>query len=393
MRLAAFYAGLILNAEFLRLAAGYQWYWGDPVSFLLGPLLWGLVLLFGVYAVPARSGLGPREIVEAQLGPWAGAFVWRVLLPLWAVSWFYALTGTFTYTVHAPFFRWEEIMRQTVDTKIAVYWPWILLCGLAGLAPVERVSFPVKVTGAILLAAPFAWRDEWPEAARAFSRGSCCTGIWAMQDVMLWLAPALLYAGRFPERRLWHGLLGITLPILAAMTVAFGTLTGGANSSNLIAKTGDYLGAVAGPGKEGTIKMMLLSLTMLAAGRFCIALLSEHLGEWRRWWVVLPLTAALAWNVLHYWPDRLAWQLTATPFIALAGVLCSGYLHNRQLQFTKGEQRLATSAWVCGTAVGVTAHLAESNSPLLAWLTGFLVMWAGLRVKSYLNVAVAMPLR
>ena len=137
MRLAAFYAGLTLNALFFGYAADLARGRGDTVALVAAPLVWGMFLLFGAYWVPARTGLGPRELVEAQLGRWVGGFVWWVWLPLWAVSWYGDLTSTFLYTVHAPFFRWEEAGRASVDTRIAVAWPWVVLTALGGPAPVR----------------------------------------------------------------------------------------------------------------------------------------------------------------------------------------------------------------------------------------------------------------
>lgn len=390
MRLAVFYAGLILNAGFLQFALRAPGWEGTVLPMVFGPLLWGLFLVFGVYLVPARTGMGPRELLEAQLGRWVGGFAWWILLPIWAVSWFDTQTGLFAYTVHAPFFRWEEVNRVSLDTKIAVYWPWILLTGLAGLKAADKAAFPVKISVAILAAAPFAYRNEWPEAAQYLGGTSCCFEVLRMENLTLWLAPALLFAGRFEVRSLRLGMLGILLPIVGATVLAFLTYAGGAASSVRVLKTANYLAAVSGVGPERMIKLFLLSFTFLAAGRFCVALLSERLGEWRPWWVVLPMTALLVWS-LRFWPVRLEWQVTAVPFLALAGVMSAGYLHRRAFAFTTAEQRLAVMAWVCGSAFGVAAYFSADGLLFAAWLIGFVLAWTGFKIRSYLKVAVATP--
>ena len=374
--MAAFYAGLVFNAAFLSYAAGVAWRGADPVSLWLGPLAWGMFLLLGVYWVPARTGLGLRELVEAQLGRWVGGFVWRVWLPLWAVSWYGDLTATFQYTVHAPFFRWEEAGRASMDTRIAVAWPWVVLTALLGPAP-------VRISVAILLAAPFAYRDRWGETLALLARPACCEGVWGMQDLALWLAPALLFAGRFPERRLRDGFLGIVVPLVLATGAAVLTVAGAGGRSMR------YLDMAGGWGAVGVVKMLLLSFTMLAAGRFCVSLFAERLGEWRRWWVVLPMTAALVW-LAPMWPYRWDWPHLASPFVALGGVMSAGYLRRPWFVFSKAEQWVAGAVWVGAGAFGVITYHNHFSVPLLTWLLGFGLTWAGLR---YLNVAVATPLR
>jgi hypothetical protein len=185
-------------------------------------------------------------------------------------------------------------------------------------------------------------------------------------------------------------MLGIVLPLVGASIIAFLTYAGAAGASVSVAKTGNYLAAVAGTGPERTIKMFLLSFTFLAAGRFCVALLSERLGEWRRWWVVFPMIPLLIWG-LRFWPYRLGWQVTAVPFVALAGVMCAGYLHRKTFAFTTAEQALAAVAWVCGSTFGVAAYFSEDGLPFYAWLIGFVLAWTGFKVRTYLKVAVATP--
>jgi hypothetical protein len=379
MRAAAFYAGLILNAGFLEFALQTPGRGANVLAMVIAPLLWGLFLVFGAYLVPARTGMGPRELLEAQLGRWAGGFVWWIVLPVWAVSWFDMLTGLFAYTVHAPFFRWQESDRLSIDTRIAVYWPWVLLTGLAGLKAVDRATSPLKISAIILAAAPFAYRHGWPEAAQYLGEVTCCfEKIWAMQNLTLWLAPSLLFAGRFEERSLRLGMMGIVLPMVGATTVGFLTSAG----STQLRNTMNYLAAVGGNGPERSIKIFLLSFTLLATGRFCVALLCEHLGEWRRWWVVFPMISLLIWG-LRFWPSRLEWQVTAVPFVALAGVMCAGYLHRKAFAFTAAEQVLAAVAWVCGSAFGVAAYFSEDGLPFFAWLIGFGLAWTSFKVRSY----------
>ncbi len=374
MRLAAFYAGLTLNALFFGYAADLARGRGDTVALVAAPLVWGMFLLFGAYWVPAQTGLGPRELVEAQLGRWVGGFVLWVWLPLWAVSWYGDLTSTFLYTVHAPFFRWEEAGRASVDTRIAVAWPWVVLTALTGPAP-------VRISAAILLALPFAFREEWRWVWTATPEQLCCGGTWGMQDLTLWLAPALLFAGRFPERRMRDGVMGIVAPLVLAVLAS--------SLTELGARRANWVDAATGFGSVGVIKMLLLSFTLLAAGRFCVSLFAERLGEWRRWWVVLPMTAGLVWAA-PMWPYRWDWAHWASPFLALSGVMSAGYLRRPGFVFSKAEQWVAGAVWVGAGAFGVVTYHNDFSVPLLTWLLGFGLTWAGLR---YLNVAVATPLR
>jgi len=375
MRLAAFYAGLVLNAVYMQYILMPR---PGLLAAVLGAMIWGVFLLFGVYLVPARTGMGPKTLIDAQLGRWVGALVWWVILPVWAISWFKELTAVFTGAVHTPLFRWEEVNRISVDTTIAVYWPWIVLSGLAGLNGVEKVSFPVRVSLVILGAAPFAYRDSWPDAARYLGGLDCCAGLWGMQVPILWLTPALLFAGLFEVRSIRWGVVGIVIPMIGASVIALGTYAGAAVESIRVYKTANYYVAVAGGGPEWKIKTALLALTVLAAGRFCVALLSERLGEWRRWWVIFPMIAALVWVVPL--PSRLEWQLASMPLVALAGVMSAGYLHRRSFTFAPVEQRWAAVAWVCGSTFGIAAYFSDETLPFGAWFIGFALAWAAMKV-------------
>ncbi len=393
MRGAALFAGLTLNAVFLQHAANTQWHGANAVTVWLGPLVWGLFLVFAVYYVPAKTGLGPRELLDAQFGPATAWGIWWLLLPLWAVSLYRELTLLFTFAIHEPFRRWEEANRVSVDTQIATYWPWIILTGLAPLQQSARwTGLLVKVSAAILLAAPFAYRDDF----RYIHPPACCGEIWWMQDLVLWLAPALLFAGRFRDGKegvIWPGILGIALPLTAGATAAAFTVLGGfAMYGKRAGGMDGYITSLVASGKPAAVKLILLTFTLLVAGRFCIGLLSERLGQRRHWWIVFPLTAALAWNG-HGLPSRIDWQITATPFLALAGALCAGYLRRPSLAFDKTEQRPAAAVWVGSGAFGVVAYHNHYSIPFVTWLIGFALTAIVLRMRGYLNVAVAVPLR
>lgn len=362
--------------------------------------MWGVFLLYGVYFAPARTGRGPRELLEALFGRYIGWSIWWILIPLWALSLYRELTWMFTFAIYEPLRRWEEANRVALDTQIAIYWPWIILTGLAGLAPLQQstrwAGFLVKLSAAILLAAPFAYRREWPEVARYIDPPACCDDIWGMQSLVLWLAPALLFAGRFrdPEGRVvWPGIAGIVLPLVAGAAAAGFTVLGGMGMyGKVIAGSDGYLHAFATHGKPGGVKMILLTFTLLVAGRFCISLLCERLGAWRRWWLVFPLTAALAWNV-RYLPSLLEWQLVATPFLALAGVICAGYLRRPDLVFDKAEQHLAAAVWVSAGAFGFVTYHNHFSVPFVTWLISFVLTWLALCARACLKVAVKPPLR
>ncbi|MBL8240059.1 MAG: hypothetical protein JNM66_21740 [Bryobacterales bacterium] len=387
MRGAALYAGLTLNAVFLQEAVNAQWRGGGIVTLWLGPLVWGLFLVYAVYYVPARTGLGARELLEAQFGRWCAWGIWWVLLPLWALSLYSELSAVFAAAIFESLCRWEEASRISIDTRIATLWPWVVLTGLAGFAPLRQTTawagFLVKVSAVILFAAPFAYRDYWTHSLHHLLPAACCGEIWWTQDLVLWLAPALLFAGHFRdpgENVIRPALLGIVLPLTAGVTAAFLTVLGGlAEYGKRAAAAAGYITSLVTHGKPGAVKWILLTFTLLVGGRFCVCLLCERLHRWRRWWLVFPLTAALAWGVPGY-PDKLAWQITATPFLALAGALCAGYLCRPTLAFSNTEQRLAAAAAGAGGVFGVIARHNHHESAFLAWLTGFLLTAFGLHI-------------
>ena len=105
----------------------------DVATMLAGALDWGLLLMFGVYYVPARSGLPVRELVVRVLGPWAGGLVWWILLPVWLVNWCAYQMHWFVVGVQFKFLRESEWWGRRVDNTLAIYWPWLVLTALPGL--------------------------------------------------------------------------------------------------------------------------------------------------------------------------------------------------------------------------------------------------------------------
>ncbi len=275
MRGAALFAGLTLNAAFVHHAAGGAWRWGDPFTLVAGPLVCGVFLLFGVYWAPARLGLPVRELIGAQFGEWAAKVVYWVWLPLWLVS------------VYADLAMWFQHAVEQAGLGNAV-WGWVLLTVLPG-----GVRFLVRVGAVVVLGAAVGYRNEWAESVRYMDAARCCEGIWEMQALALWMAPALLLAGerrREGETVLGAGILGIVLPMVVVTTAAFFTVAGGAAVYGpRISKTGNYLSALVTNGQAAPVKWMLVALTLIVAGRFCLETLGERLGAWRRWWLLLPL--------------------------------------------------------------------------------------------------------
>jgi hypothetical protein len=368
MRAAAVYAGLILNAGFLQLALQTPWYAANVLTMVLGPLLWGLFLLVAVYCVPARTGLGFRDLVDAALGPWAGAFIWWILVPVWVLNWFGYQTMVFAAGMRIGLLREGEWWQYGSDNELAVHWPWLILTGLAALRPLSRLAewagLHVKLSLAILLAAPFAYRAEWPAAWERLGAPSCCPGLPEMQKLPLWIAPALLFAGSFSGGKiLLNGLAGIVLPFILSVLAGFalfaGALSAGGNHS-------EYLSAF------GAGKMLVVVLTMVLAGRFCLAIVGEHLGEWRRWWTVFPVTAGMILWSWGRWQEEFHWQEAASPFLPLAGVLSAAYLVRREFVFSRAEQAAAIAAWVGGCVWW--------EQPLAAWTASFVLAGMGMKL-------------
>ena len=146
MRLAAVLAGLLLNAGFLEFVFEKSGWGVGWFAMLAGPVVWGLFLLFGGLLVPARLGLGARELVERVLGRWVGGAVWWVLIPAWLMSGFGYQTQFFAAGMRVWFLREGETWRSGLDNELAVHWPWLVLMLLPGWS-----SVPVRVAAVVLV--------------------------------------------------------------------------------------------------------------------------------------------------------------------------------------------------------------------------------------------------
>ena len=357
MRLVAVLAGLLLNAGFLEFVFEKSGWGVGWFAMLAGPVVWGLFLVFGGLLVPARLGLGARELVERVLGRWVGGAVWWVLIPAWLMSWFGYQTQFFAAGMRVWFLREGETWRSGLDNELAVHWPWLVLMLLPGWS-----SVPVRVAAVVLVAAPFAFREQGVEL------GACCGGVRGIEGWGIWLVPALLWMGAVPgagERTVRKGFIGIVLPLLVVAGLVWAAPVG---------KNATAVTALAGPWTEiGKVRLFLLaSFTTVAAGRFCTDCAGEYLGSWRRWWTVALLTVAMMVLGTWYWPYEAEWRMVAALFVPLLGVIAGAYWARRAFVFGWIEQAVAVGAWAAGCVFW--------ELPFVAWAAGFVLAGLGVRL-------------
>jgi len=144
--------------------------------------------------------------------------------------------------------------------------------------------------------------------------------------------------------------------------------------------------------RDGWVKLWVVAVTMLAAGRFCVSCARESLGRWRRRWIVYLLIGAIM-----YLTFELHWALAAAPFLPLAGVICAAYLACREFIFGRAEQALAVLVWLAQCGVSWETYLADAANwgwrttagPLAAWVTGRVLTGMGMKVCAWRRFTLA----
>ncbi len=411
--ISALLAGVFLNAALLNNLGVHYSYAAHPWRLSLTIIVYSLFLCFGICYFPLR--LGHRSagdftnVMQAVLGSKPAWIFQRILVPIWAATWFSYLTSLATSTL-----GWSLTHPFPVERSA---WPphpllvngiWFLMIAPIAAAPLSRLAnssvFVVKVSFAAILGLLLSSASYAPATIARIQAHDDLPGPELESHLLLWVTPPLLacasligpnVAARRPLRIIL--LAGIAVPLMFVLLSAIFTMAGAAAIDMRWAKVPWYANyAAARFHKIGWVKLLVLTFTLLTAARLAANTAARSFTCGNRLAAGVVATAFLIgvafWTRNAAWVD-LAWQYAAIPFAPLAGVLCGGYaVFGADMPTLMPRDRAFTFlAWVSGCVVTCIpliigeSHYSSAIHPdwvLLGWMSSFAAACAYLRIQS-----------
>ncbi|MEP7362907.1 MAG: hypothetical protein ABI972_06595 [Acidobacteriota bacterium] len=409
---SALLAGVFLNAALLRYEGMHYPNAAHPWQLLLTTIVYSLFLCFGVCYFPLRLGNRSEgsfdNIIQSVFGTTPAWVFKRVVIPVWAATWFAFLT-----TLGTSALGWSLTHPFPVDPPgwpphpLLVHGIWFLMIGPIADASLPRLAnssvFVVKVSFAAILGLLLSSARFAPATIARIQGLDEMPGLTFESHVLIWAIPPLFVCANLirpyvAARRTARIILivGIALPLLFVLLSAIYTMAGAAAIDGRWAKVPEYAEyAGARFHKIGWVKLLVLTFTLLTAARLAVNAAVRSLTNRKSLVVGAIVTALLMgasfWTQNSVWA-QLAWQYAAVPFAPLAGVLCGNYAAFGAAMPTLSSRDRAVTilSWIsgclvtCGPAfMGESHHSMAVHSAwvLLGWMSSFTAACTYLSMK------------